>query len=102
MVHSEVCPRTQGTSWAGQQQAEEDIAASAPLIRACATVYALISYQGLHIGIVLIMAFYVLARKVAPDRLVTIENVRVFWAYTVGQGLLVQALVHLGPRLLGS
>jgi cytochrome c oxidase subunit I+III len=71
-----------------------------------ATVYALISYQGLHIGIVLIMAFYVLARviarKVAPDRLVTVENVRVFWAYTVGQGLLVQALVHLGPRLLGS
>ncbi len=52
------------------------------------------------------MALYVvarvLARKIAPDRLVTVENVRVFWAYTVDQSLLVQALVHLGPRLLGS
>jgi cytochrome c oxidase subunit I+III len=47
------------------------------------------------------VAARVIARKVAPNRLVTVENVTLFWSYTVGQGLLGLFIVHLLPRLLG-
>jgi cytochrome c oxidase subunit I+III len=70
-----------------------------------AIVYAILSYQGLHIALILVMAGYVaarvIARKVALNRLVTVENVTLFWSYTVGQGLLGLFIVHLLPRLLG-
>jgi cytochrome c oxidase subunit I+III len=71
-----------------------------------AVTYAIQSYQGLHIVIVLFMAFYLLARNwaglIAPNRMVTVDNIVLFWRYTTVQGVLALGLLHFGPRLLGS
>ena len=69
---------------------------------AMAAVYANLAWQGFHAAVVLVMALYllarVLARKVDRIRRVTFDCVRLFWLYTVAQGLVGLALSHLFPH----
>jgi cytochrome c oxidase subunit I+III len=70
-----------------------------------AIVYAVVSIQGFFVAVVATMALYTLVRSLAGrldrERRATFDNTRLFWHYTVVQGLLGLALVHLAPRLLG-
>jgi cytochrome c oxidase subunit I+III len=67
-----------------------------------AAVYANLAWQGFHAAVVLVMALYllarVLARKIDRVRRVTFDCVRLFWLYTVAQGLAGLALTHLFPH----
>jgi cytochrome c oxidase subunit I+III len=69
-----------------------------------ATVYTILAYQGLHVAVLLVMACYVLARSACglldSVRRATFDTTRLLWYYTVGQGLVALATIHLFPRLL--
>jgi cytochrome c oxidase subunit I+III len=69
-----------------------------------AVVYTMLSYQGMHVVLLLIMAFYTLARLwnglLDPERRMTFDSTRLIWHYTVGQGALIILIVNLFPRLL--
>jgi cytochrome c oxidase subunit I+III len=68
-----------------------------------AAVYAILGYQGLHVALLLVVACYTLARSFCgllnPARRATFDNTRLIWHYTVGQGLVALATIHLFPRL---
>ena len=70
-----------------------------------AIVYTVVSIQGFFIIVVVAMALYTVVRSLAGrldrERRATFDNTRLFWHYTVVQGLLGLAMVHLAPRLLG-
>ncbi|MGG5886615.1 cbb3-type cytochrome c oxidase subunit I [Falsiroseomonas sp. HC035] len=61
-------------------------------------------WQAAHVLIALLMGGYTLARSLAGmldgERRLTMDNTRLFWLYTVGQGLVGLALLHGFPRLL--
>ncbi|HYD75796.1 cbb3-type cytochrome c oxidase subunit I [Ramlibacter sp.] len=69
-----------------------------------AVVYGLAALQGLFVAISATMGLYTLARSFAgmlsAQRRQTFDNTRLFWNYTVVQGLVALALVHGFPRLL--
>jgi cytochrome c oxidase subunit I+III len=69
-----------------------------------AGVYAILGYQGLHVALLLVMPCYTLARSFCglldPARRATFDNTRLIWYYTVGQGLVALATIHLFPRLI--
>jgi cytochrome c oxidase subunit I+III len=69
-----------------------------------AVVYTILGYQGLHVVLLLVMACYVLARsfcgRLEPARRASFDNTMLIWSYTVGQGLVALATIHLFPRLL--
>jgi cytochrome c oxidase subunit I+III len=52
----------------------------------------------------LVMACFVLARSLSglldPLRRASFDNTRLLWYYTVGQGLVALATIHLFPRLV--
>jgi cytochrome c oxidase subunit I+III len=62
-----------------------------------ATVWAILSWQGLHVVLVLIMAIYTLARRLTGRldaiRRVTFDNTQLMWQFTLAQGLVGTALV---------
>ena len=62
--------------------------------------------QGLFLAVVLIMTAYLIARSWAGRldgiRRVTFDNCRLFWLYTVAQGLVGLALVHGAPLIAGG
>ncbi|WP_439599237.1 cbb3-type cytochrome c oxidase subunit I [Falsiroseomonas sp.] len=69
-----------------------------------ASAWGLFVWQAAHVAIALLMGAYTLARSLAgklggPRRL-TLDNTRLFWLYTVGQGAVGLVLVHGFPRLL--
>ena len=71
-----------------------------------AVVYMVATLQALFVGIVACIAcmgLYTVARSLAgllaPRRRATFDNTRVFWYYTVAQGLVGLVLVHGFPRL---
>jgi cytochrome c oxidase subunit I+III len=70
-----------------------------------AIVYTVISIQGFFIAVVATMGLYTAARSLAGllnrERRATFDNTRLFWHYTVVQGLIALAVVHLAPRWLG-
>ncbi|MGH8585450.1 MAG: cytochrome c oxidase subunit I [Gammaproteobacteria bacterium] len=70
-----------------------------------ALVYAVISYQGLHVAVLALMTLYTLARSWASrldaTRRVTFDNTRIFWHYMAAQGIAGIAVVELFPRLTG-
>jgi cytochrome c oxidase subunit I+III len=70
-----------------------------------AVVYMVAALQGTYAATALLMALYTLARSLAGKldgvRRATFDNTMLFWHYTVAQGLVGLALVHLAPRLLG-
>jgi len=54
---------------------------------------------------VAIMGLYTFARSacglINRERRATFDNTMLFWHYTVIQGLIALAVVHLSPRFLG-
>jgi cytochrome c oxidase subunit I+III len=69
-----------------------------------AMVYTTLGYQGLHVAVLLVMACYLLARSahglLDAVRRASFDNTRLLWYYTVGQGLVALATIHLFPRLI--
>ena len=69
-----------------------------------AVVYLVGSLNGFYVTIVIAMALFTLARRVAGklDRIrrVTFDNTQLFWQYTVAQSLMGLAVVHLAGRML--
>ena len=67
-----------------------------------AAVYANQFWQMLHGVTLLVMALYLIARgvagRLAADRRVSFDAVRLFWLYAVVQALLGLALTHLAPQ----
>ena len=70
-----------------------------------AVVYTVIALQGFFVATVGVMGLYTLARSLCgllnAERRATFDNTLLLWHYTVIQGLVGLALVHLSPRLLG-
>src|SRR5690606_2302410 len=70
-----------------------------------AAVFVLLAWQAFHVGVLVVRSGYPRARSwcglLGPERRVTFDNVMLFWHYTVGQGVVMLALIHAFPRLLG-
>jgi cytochrome c oxidase subunit I+III len=70
-----------------------------------AAVYTIIGLQGVFVVVMAFMGLYTVARSLcgllSAERRVTFDNTRVFWYYTVAQGVIGLALVHSFPRLVG-
>ncbi len=70
-----------------------------------AIVYAVLAWQGFHVGILFVMAAYTLARSwcglIDSTRRVTFDNTRLFWHYMSAQGIASIMLVHALPRWIG-
>ncbi|TFZ01384.1 cbb3-type cytochrome c oxidase subunit I [Ramlibacter rhizophilus] len=70
-----------------------------------AVVYTIISVQGFYAVLMTFMGGYCMARAAAglltSTRRVSFENTRLYWYYTVVQGVIGVAVVHGFPRLLG-
>jgi len=68
-----------------------------------AVVYMLVAWQGFHVGVLLVMVSYTLARSafglMGSRRRVTFDNTMLFWHYTCAQGVVALLMVHLFPRL---
>ena len=71
-----------------------------------ATVAALLSWQGFHMAVLLLMGGYVVARSLSgalrPDARATLDNSALFWHYVTVQGLATIALVRLLPQWMGG
>jgi len=69
-----------------------------------ATVAALLSWQSFHGAVVAVMAAYLLARlwtgRLTPTSRATLDNIELFWRYTMLQGALIAAGVQLLPRAM--
>ncbi|MES3014163.1 MAG: cbb3-type cytochrome c oxidase subunit I, partial [Pseudomonadota bacterium] len=92
-------------AWAGGWAAH-DAAGLAPRANAwSATVAALLAWQGFHVAVVIAMGAYLIARRwcghLTPGRNTTLENVALFWQYSLAQGVLALALVQWLPLGLG-
>jgi cytochrome c oxidase subunit I+III len=65
----------------------------------------LAALQGFFAATIAVMGLYTLARSLAGllhgERHVTFDNTRLLWNYTIVQGLIATAVVHLFPRLAG-
>jgi cytochrome c oxidase subunit I+III len=70
-----------------------------------AAVYMTSALQGVFVATLLVMGLYTFARslcgKLDSVQRATFDNTMLLWHYTVGQGLIGLAVVHLSPRLLG-
>ncbi len=70
-----------------------------------ATVAALLSWQTFHGAVIAVMATYLLARswsgRLTPTRRATLDNIELFWRYTMLQGALIAAGVQWLPRAMG-
>lgn len=66
---------------------------------------ALVSFQGLHVVVISIMAAYLIARLVSgrlrPNARATLDNTVLFWQYTAVQGVATVIAVQALPRLIG-
>jgi cytochrome c oxidase subunit I+III len=69
-----------------------------------ASAWGLFVWQASHVAIALLMGLYTVARslagKLGGERRLTLDNSRLFWLYTIGQGMVGLVLVHGFPRLL--
>jgi cytochrome c oxidase subunit I+III len=90
-----------GAEWHGQLQAGLVPSAQAW----SATVAAMLSYQGLHVLVLLLIAPYLLARswsgRLGAASRATMDNSALIWHYTTLQGLVFAASVNLLPRMMG-
>jgi cytochrome c oxidase subunit I+III len=70
-----------------------------------ATVGALLGWQGLHAGVLLVMGLYVAIRSASghlqPGARATLDNTAVMWHYVTAQGLAGMLLVRLLPQWVG-
>ncbi len=86
--------------------AAHDAAGLAPRANAwSATVAALLAWQGFHVVVLGVMGAYLLVRRwsgwLVPGQRATLDNIALFWQYTLLQGALAIAAVQWLPRLLG-
>ena len=86
--------------------AAHDAAGLAPRSNAwSATVAALLAWQGFHVAVLMVMAGYLIARRcgglLTQARRATLDNVSLFWQYSLLQGVLALVLVQWLPRWLG-
>jgi heme/copper-type cytochrome/quinol oxidase subunit 3 len=69
-----------------------------------AVVHAVMSIDGFFAAVVITMALFAVARRIAGrldrERRVVFDNARIFWHYTVAQTLAGLAMVHGFPRLV--
>jgi cytochrome c oxidase subunit I+III len=70
-----------------------------------ATVMTLISYQGLHVVVIALMAAYLIARfassRLRPNARATLDNTVLFWQYAAVQGAVTVVAIQALPRLIG-
>ncbi|GAB4354012.1 MAG: cytochrome c oxidase subunit I [Methylohalobius crimeensis] len=70
-----------------------------------AMIYTFIANQGLYVTTLLFMGMYTIARSLCgllnAERRATFDNTMLLWRYTVLQGLVTLAVVHLFPRMVG-
>jgi cytochrome c oxidase subunit I+III len=70
-----------------------------------AIVYTLAAWQGFFAAVLVLMGLYTVARsltgRLSGERRATFDNVELFWHYSVAQGAVSLAIVHLFPRALG-
>jgi cytochrome c oxidase subunit I+III len=70
-----------------------------------AVVYTILCWQGFHVGILVIMGLYTIARSFGglldSRRRASFDSTMLMCHYTTGQGIVALALIHLFPRLLG-
>jgi len=70
-----------------------------------ATVMTLVSYQGLHVVVITLMAIYLIARfasgRLRPDARATLDNIVLFWQFAALQGAVIVVAIQALPRLLG-
>ena len=86
--------------------AAHDAAGLAPRSNAwSATVAALLAWQGFHVAVLGVMGAYLVARRwsglLTQTRRATLDNVALFWQYSLLQGVLALVLVQWLPRWLG-
>ena len=69
-----------------------------------ATVAALVGWQSLHIGIVMLMGAYLIARSLSGHLQIraraTLDNIVLFWHYVTCQGVIAILLVQILPRFM--
>ena len=91
-----------GTGWAAHEAAGLSPRANAW----SATVAALLAWQGFHIAVLALMALYLVARRwsgrLVPGQRATLDNIVLFWHYTLLQGVLAFAVVQWLPQVLAS
>ena len=70
-----------------------------------ATVAALLAWQGFHIAVLALMTVYLVARRwsgrLVPSQRATLDNIALFWFYTLLQGMLALAVPQWLPQVLG-
>jgi cytochrome c oxidase subunit I+III len=85
------------TGWAAHDAAELSPRANAW----SATVAALLAWQGFHVVVLGVMSTYLLARRwsgrLIASRRATLDNIEVFWQYTLLQGAIAVSLVQWLP-----
>ena len=86
--------------------AAHDAAGLAPRSNAwSATVAALLAWQGLHVAVLGVMGAYLIVRRwrghLTQARRATLDNVSLFWQYSLLQGGLALVFVQWLPRWLG-
>ncbi|HEY6133227.1 MAG TPA: cbb3-type cytochrome c oxidase subunit I [Rubrivivax sp.] len=86
--------------------AAHDAAALAPRSNAwSATVAALLAWQGFHIAVLAVMGAYLLARRwsgqITDRQRATLDNIALFWQYTLLQGVTALSFVQWLPVWLG-
>ena len=86
--------------------AAHDAAGLSPRANAwSATIAALLAWQGFHIAVLAVMAAYLIARRwrglLVTAQRATLDNIALFWLYTLAQGAVALGLVQWLPGLLG-
>jgi cytochrome c oxidase subunit I+III len=70
-----------------------------------AVLAAVLGYQALHAAVLMVLVAYLCARTLAclvdPVQRTSFDNVRLFFQYTVAQGVASAVLLYLFPRLVG-
>ncbi|MGQ9368103.1 cytochrome c oxidase subunit I [Azospirillum sp. ST 5-10] len=70
-----------------------------------AIVFAILCWQGFHVGVLTVMALYTLARSACgllhARRRLTFDNTMLLWHYMAGQGITALLVLHLFPRAAG-
>ena len=91
-------------AWASGWVAHEAAGLSPRANAWSATVAALLAWQGFHVAVLAVMALYLLARRfsgrLTAGNRATLDNIALFWHYTLLQGALALAVVQWLPEVL--
>ena len=91
-------------AWASGWVAHEAVGLSPRANAWSATVAALMAWQGFHVAVLAVMALYLLARRcsgrLTAGNRATLDNIALFWHYTLLQGAVALAVVQWLPEVL--